>query len=269
MKLCKNISFLVLVVLFSSCTANPLTGKKAMAFIDNSLLFPSSFLEYEQFIAESAVSTETPEAEMVEMVGTRIRSAAEKWLSSEGYGDYLKDYQWEYKLIESNEVNAWCMLGGKIAIYTGILPMAQTEDGLAAVMGHEVAHALLNHSQQRMSAGVLQLLGSVAISVLTRDSSNDVQDIAMGAYGAGSHLLGTLPFSRSHENEADHYGLILMSIAGYNPEEAVSFWERMDSVGGGNLEFLSTHPSDKTRIKQLKKWIPDARNKALELSPDD
>jgi predicted Zn-dependent protease len=239
-----------------------------MAFIDNSVLFPSSFQEYEQFIAESKVIAETPEAEMVEAVGTQIRSAAEKWLSAEGYGDYLQDYRWEYKLIESDTVNAWCMPGGKIAIYTGILPVAQTEDGLAAVMGHEVAHALLNHSQQQASAGVLRLLGSVAVSILTRDSSKDVQDIAMGAYGAGSHILGTLPFSRSHESEADHYGLMLMSIAGYNPEEAISFWERMDSLGGGNIEFLSTHPSDTTRIKQLKEWIPDAKNKAMEVNSD-
>jgi predicted Zn-dependent protease len=269
MKTYKNISLLIFAAFFLSCTANPLTGKKGMAFIDNSVLFPSSFQEYEQFIAESTVITGTPEAEMVERVGTRIRSAAEKWLTAEGYGDYLEDYQWEYKLIESDEVNAWCMPGGKIAIYTGILPVAQSEDSLAAVMGHEVAHALLNHSQQQASAGVLRLLGSVAIVILTKDSSEDVQDIAMGAYGAGSHILGTLPFSRIHESEADHYGLILMSTAGYNPEEAVSFWERMDSLGGGSIEFLSTHPSDKTRIRQLKEWIPEAKDKALELASVD
>jgi predicted Zn-dependent protease len=265
MKIYKSASFLILAVLCFSCTANPLTGKKAMAFVDNSLIFSSSFLEYEQFIAENTIVTGTPEAEMVEMVGTQIREAAEKWLAAEGYGDYLKDYRWEYKLIESNKVNAWCMPGGKIAIYTGILPVAQAEDGLAAVMGHEVAHALLNHGQQQVSAGVLRLLGSVAVSILTKDSSSDVQDIARGAYGAGSQILGTLPLSRSHESEADHYGLMLMSIAGYNPEEAVFFWERMNSLGGGNIEFLSTHPSDTTRIKQLKEWIPDAKNKALEL----
>jgi predicted Zn-dependent protease len=269
MKTYKNISLLILAVLCFSCTANPLTGKRGMAFIDNSVLFPSSFQEYEQFIAENKVITGTPEAEMVESVGNQIKSAAEKWLSAEGYGDYLNDYQWEYKLIESDTVNAWCMPGGKIAIYTGILPVTQTEDSLAAVMGHEVAHALLNHSQQQVSAGVLQKLGFLAIRILLRDSSKDVQDIAIGAYGAGSHILGTLPFSRSHESEADHYGLILMSIAGYNPEEAISFWERMESQSGGNIEFLSTHPSDETRIKQLRKWIPDAKNKALELASVD
>jgi predicted Zn-dependent protease len=261
----KGISLLVLVVLFFSCSANPLTVKKTMAFVDNSLLFPSSFQQYEEFISENEVITGTPHAEMVETVGANIRGAAEKWLAAEGYGDYLKDYNWEYKLIESDEVNAWCMPGGKIAVYTGILPMTQTEDGLATVIGHEVAHALLNHGQQRVSAGVLQGLGSVAVSILTSDSSEEIQDIAAIAYGAGSHLFGTLPFSRSHESEADQYGLMLMSIAGYNPDESVLFWERMASVGSGTIEFLSTHPSDTSRIRQLKEWIPDAKNKAKEL----
>jgi predicted Zn-dependent protease len=266
MKACKSFSFLFLAVLLFSCAPNPLTGKKTIAFVDNSLLFPMAFREYEEFIAENKVITGTPQAQMVERAGTRIREAAEKWLIAEGYGDYLKDYRWEYKLIESKEVNAWCMPGGKIVIYTGILPVTQTEDGLAAVMGHEVAHALLNHGQQRMSAGVMQKLGSVALRIITRDSSKEIQDIAVIAYGAGSQLLGTLPFSRSHESEADHYGLILMAIAGYNPEEAVPFWERMNSLGGGTIEFLSTHPSDTTRIRQLKEWIPEAKDKAKEIA---
>jgi predicted Zn-dependent protease len=265
MKAYKNIAFLVLATLFFSCHANPLTGKKTMAFVDNSILFPSSFQQYEQFISENEVVTDTPQAEMVENVGKKIREAAEKWLAAEGYSDYLKDYRWEYTLIESDQVNAWCMPGGKIVIFTGILPLTQTEDGLATVMGHEVAHALLNHSQQQMSAGVLRTLGSVAVSILTSEISQEAQEIAEFAYGAGSQVLGTLPFSRSHESEADHYGLILMSIAGYNPNEAVPFWERMDSLGGGTLEFLSTHPSDAKRIKQLREWVPEAKKKAKEL----
>jgi predicted Zn-dependent protease len=264
MKAYKNIAVLILAVFFFSCHANPLPGKKTMAFVDNSLLFPSSFQQYEEFISENKVITETQQAEMVETVGKNIREAAEKWLTAEGYSDYLNEYQWEYNLIESEDINAWCMPGGKIVVYNGILPMTQTEDGLAAVMGHEVAHALLNHSQQQMSAEVLRGLGSIAVSILVSEIAQEAQEIADIAYGAGSHLFGTLPFSRSHESEADHYGLILMAIAGYNPEEAVLFWERMDSLGNGSLEFLSTHPSDATRIKQLKEWIPEAKNKAKE-----
>jgi predicted Zn-dependent protease len=230
-----------------------------MAFVSNSELFPMAFQQYEEFISENKVITGTPEAEMVERVGKNIREAAEKWLASQGNSVYLKDYRWEYKLIESDQVNAWCMPGGKIVIYTGILPVTQTEDGLATVMGHEVSHALLNHGQQRMSANLLQQLGATVLSTVT-DS-----DLLMAAYGIGTTLGGTLPFSRSNESEADHYGLILMAIAGYNPDAAVPFWERMSAMGGGTLEFLSTHPSGTTRIRQLQGWVPEARQRAARL----
>jgi predicted Zn-dependent protease len=230
-----------------------------MALVGNSQLFPMAFQEYEKFLSENKVVTGTPQAEMVDRVGRNIRAAAEKWFASEGKSSLLKDYRWEYKLVESKEVNAWCMPGGKIVIYTGILPVTQTEDGLATVMGHEVAHALLNHGQQRMSAGVLQELGGAALSVAT-DSA-----LIMAAYGIGTTLGGTLPFSRGHESEADHYGLILMAIAGYNPEAAVPFWQRMSALGGGTIEFLSTHPSSSTRIRQLQGWVPEAKTKAAQL----
>jgi predicted Zn-dependent protease len=219
-----------------------------------------AFQQYNEFISENKVITGTAQAQMVERVGKKIRASAEKWLASEGKSSYLKDYRWEYKLVESKEVNAWCMPGGKIVIYTGILPVTQNEDGLATVMGHEVAHALLNHGQQRMSAGVLQELGTATVGVVT-DS-----ELLATAFGLGTTVLGTLPFSRSHESEADHYGLILMAIAGYNPNESVPFWQRMSAMGGGGTpEFLSTHPSDSTRIKQLQKWIPEAKQKAASL----
>jgi predicted Zn-dependent protease len=231
-----------------------------MALVSNAELFPMSFQQYAEFIAENKVVTGTSQAQMVERVGINIRTAAEKWFVSEGRSDYLKDYRWEYKLVESDEVNAWCMPGGKIVIYTGILPLTQTEDGLATVMGHEVSHALLNHGQQRMSAGALQQLGADVLSQAT-DST-----LMMAVYGIGTELGGTLPFSRNHESEADHYGLILMAIAGYNPEAAVPFWERMSAMGGGGTpQFLSTHPSDSTRIRQIRDWIPEAKRKAMEL----
>jgi predicted Zn-dependent protease len=157
------------------------------------------------------------------------------------------------------------MPGGKIVVYTGILPVTQTEAGLAVVLGHEVCHALLNHGQQRMSAGVLQELGAAGLSIGTSGLSPTTQSLAMAAYGVGTQLGATLPFSRGHESEADHYGLILMAIAGYNPDEAVPFWERMASMGGGGTpEFLSTHPSDSTRIRQLQGWTAEAKKKAAE-----
>ncbi|MCL1959755.1 MAG: M48 family metallopeptidase [Spirochaetes bacterium] len=251
--------FLVILI-FSGCVTNPLTGKQTMAFVDNNVLFPQSFAEYQQFLNESTVIKNTPEAEMVTRIGTRLAAAAQKWLEREGSSNYLKDYRWEYTLVQDDTVNAWCMPGGKIVVYTGILPVTKTEEGLAVVLAHEVSHALLNHGQQRMSASVLQQLGAVGVIVLTSGSSETTQSLLMTAYGIGSTLLGTLPFSREHESEADHYGLILMSIAGYNPEEAVPFWQRMSSLGGGKTpEFLSTHPSNSTRIRQLQGWIPEAK----------
>ena len=237
-----------------------------MAFVNNSELFPSSFQQYDQFLDENTIITGTAEAAMVNRVGTKLRQAAEKWLATEGQGHYLDDYAWEYNLILSNEVNAWCMPGGKIVVYTGILPVTKDEEGLAVVLGHEVSHALLNHGQQRMSAGVLQQIGATGLSLVTAGGSELTQALAMTAYGAGSQVFGTLPFGRGHENEADHYGLILMAIAGYNPESAVPFWERMSAMGGGGTpEWLSTHPSDTTRINNLRGWVPEAKEKAAQL----
>jgi len=253
----KPIAIFFIILLFFGCVSNPLTGKSTMAFVSNSTLFPMSFSQYDEFLSENIVVTNTAEADMVVRVGRNIAEAAKKWLTSEGYPKYLDDYRWEYNLVIEDTVNAWCMPGGKIVVYTGILPLTQTEEGLAVVLGHEVAHALLNHGQQRMSADVLQQLGAVTLSVFTES------DLLMAAYGLGSTLLGTLPFSRSHESEADHYGLILMAIAGYDPGEAVPFWERMAAMSGGvDLEFLSTHPSSSTRIRQLRDWTPEARQKA-------
>ena len=246
-------------LLFFGCATNPLSGKNTMAFVSNRTLFPTAFSQYYEFLRENTVITNTTESDMVVRIGKNIAEAAQKWLTAEGSPNYLNDYRWEYNLVSDDAVNAWCMPGGKIVVYTGILPVTQTETGLAVVMGHEVAHALLNHGQQRMSASVLQQLGAAALSIMT-DS-----DLIMAAYGVGSALFGTLPFSRSHESEADHYGLILMAIAGYDPGEAVPFWRRMAAMGGGNIEFLSTHPSSSTRINQLTRWTPEARQKAVAL----
>ena len=263
-KLCTVVIIILLVI---GCVTNPLTGKRTMAFFGNSQLFPTAFAQYEEFLNENAVITNTPEAAMVARVGQRIAEAAQKWLIAEGQPNYLDDYRWEYNLVEDDAVNAWCMPGGKIVVYTGILPVTQTELGLAVVMGHEVSHALLNHGQQRMSAGLLQQLGALGLQLGmgVAGLSDETQQLAMAAYGIGTQLGGTLPFSRSNESEADHYGLILMAIAGYDPSEAVPFWERMAAAGGGSsIEFLSTHPSSNTRIRQLRDWTSEAKQKAAE-----
>lgn len=255
------ISICLLTVI--SCATNPFTGKKTMAFVSNDQLFPSAFAQYNQVLKENKVITGTKDSEMITRVGQRIATAAERWLDANGYQGYLDDYKWEYKLIESEQVNAWCMPGGKIAFYTGILPIAQNETGVAAIMGHEVAHALANHGQQRMSAAYIQqglaVAGNVALS-------NDQQalDIFNQSYGIASNVGGMLPFSRSHETEADKIGLYIMAIAGYNPDEAAELWKRMKAKSGGEAppEFFSTHPSNDSRIKNLQTLAPTAKTEA-------
>ena len=255
----------VALVLAISCAENPFTGKSTLALVPNSQILPSAFAQYGTFLKENKVVTGTADANKVVNVGTKIKNAAEKWLNANGYNEYLKDYQWEYKLIENKEVNAWCMPGGKIVVYTGILPVTKDDAGLATVLGHEVSHALANHGQQRMSAGMLQQLGAVGVAAATGSKSQETQQLAMTAYGATTTIGGMLPFSRNHETEADQIGLTLMAIAGYNPEQAVVFWSRMSAASGGKAppEFMSTHPSDRTRIANLRKLVPIAKAEAL------
>ncbi len=251
--------------LFFSCATNPFTGKQNLNFVSNSQLFPSAFQQYGTFLKENKVISGTVDSKRVEAVGLKIKNAAERWLKANGHPEYLNGYQWEYKLIDNKEVNAWCMPGGKIVVYSGILPVTKDEAGLATVMGHEVSHALANHGAQRMSAAQLQQIGAVGVAVATGSQSAEKQKMWQEYYGIGSQVGVMLPFSRSHETEADKIGLTLMAIAGYNPEQAIAFWERMSASSSGNKppEMLSTHPADATRIANLKRLIPEAKAEAL------
>lgn len=251
--------------LFFSCATNPFTGKKSLNLMPNSELFPTSFQQYGTFLKENKVVVGTTDARRVESVGMKIKAAAECWLKVKGLAEYLNGYQWEYKLIENKEVNAWCMPGGKIVVYSGILPVTKDDAGLATVMGHEVSHALSNHGAQRMTASQFQQLGAAGVAIATGNKSAEQQQMWQQYYGLGSQFGVMLPFSRNHETEADKIGLTLMAIAGYNPELAISFWERMASSSNGNkpLEFLSTHPADATRIANLRKLLPEAKAEAL------
>lgn len=259
-KIVASLTFLVLMAV--SCATNPFTGKKTLALIPNSQLFPTSFAQYNQVISEGKVVTGTQQSEMIKRVGQRIAVAAERWLNANGKPGYLNDYKWEYNLIQEDIVNAWCMPGGKIAFYTGILPVAENETAIAVIMGHEVAHALANHGQQRMSASILQQAGAVGLNVALQDDEN----IALynQAYGIGTNIGGMLPFSRSHETEADRIGLYLTAIAGYNPDEGAELWRRMAQASGGQAppEILSTHPANQTRIDNLTALAPQAKAEA-------
>lgn len=262
MNLVKIQLFFGLVLIVVSCATNPFTGKKTMALVPNSQLFPTAFGQYNQFLNENKIIKDTKEAAMIKRVGQRIAVAAERWLDANGKQGYLNDYKWEYNLVNDKTVNAWCMPGGKIVFYTGILPIAENETAIAAVMGHEVAHALANHGQQRMSVGMLQQFGAVAGNFVIKDDTS--KGLFNQAYGIGSQVGVMLPFSRSHETEADKIGLYLTAIAGYNPAEAAELWKRMKSHGGGQAppEFLSTHPSNDSRIQVLEQLVPKAIDEA-------
>lgn len=253
---------LLIAATMISCTSNPLTGKKQMTLLPESELQTMAGNEYRSFLIKSKViaPAQSRDAQSVKQVGERVVAAVKKFYAEKGITDHLKGYNWELNLVDDKAVNAWCMPGGKIVVYTGLFAITQNDAALAVVMGHEVSHALLQHGNQRMSQGMIQQLGGIAIAVAVADKPRETQDIFLNAYGVGSQLGVLLPFSRKHELEADHYGLIFSAMAGYNPEEAVRLWERMEKASAGNkpVEFLSTHPSEGHRIEQLRKFMPEA-----------
>lgn len=254
-------SAIVLLLLSSACQVNHFTGKKNFNAIPNSQLFPMAFAQYDAFLKEHKVITGTSDARQIARVGKNISTAAQRYFIHKGLPNELKDYRWEYHLVENPQKNAWCMPGGKIVFYTGILDIANTEAMVAAIMGHEVAHALANHGGQRMSAGLLQKgIGMLGQQLLKKEPESKQQQI-LKAYGVATTVGAMLPFSRSHESEADKIGLTLMVLAGYSPEAAVVLWQRMSAASSGKAppELLSTHPSNTTRIQNLKRWIPQVK----------
>ena len=210
--------------------------------------------------------TNTTESKQIVTVGNKIKTAAQRWLNSLGHPEYLDGYEWEFNLVQDDAVNAWCMPGGKIVFYTGILPICKNETGIAIVMGHEVAHALANHGGQRMRAGQMQQYGQIGLLLggAASGASAETMQILNQAYGLGTQVGGILPFSRAHEREADKIGLYLAAIAGYNPDEGARLWERMKAHSRGQAppQFLSTHPSSDSRIQSLTELAPDARQMA-------
>ncbi len=258
----KITSFFALAALLIACSKNPLTGKSQLTLLPESELQSMATSEYQKFLSTNKVvsSSNNRDAEMVKRVGQRVTKAVETYYANNGLSEKLAGFKWEYNLVDDKAVNAWCMPGGKIVVYTGILPITQNEAALAAVMGHEVSHALLQHGNQRMSQGLLASVGQVALAVAVANKPQETQNLFLGAYGAGAQVGVLLPFSRKHELEADRYGLIWTAMAGYNPEEAIYLWERMEKASNGQKppEFMSTHPSEGRRIDQIKKYLPEA-----------
>jgi predicted Zn-dependent protease len=247
-------------VLFISCSTVPLTGRSQLNMIPSSEMLTMSYQQYDQFLKENKLSTNQVEVDMVKRIGGNIKQAVEKYMADNKLSDRLNGYNWEFNLVEDEQVNAWCMPGGKVVVYTGILPVTQDETGLAVVMGHEIAHAIAEHGNERMSQQLLQQVGAVGLMVAMKDEPAQTQAIWLSVYGVGTTVGIMLPYSRTHESEADHLGLIFMAMAGYDPHAAPEFWKRMavSKQGGSPPEFLSTHPSDQTRINDITSWIPEA-----------
>ncbi len=250
---------LAAVVLVAACATVPITGRRQLSLIPASEMHSMSYQQYDEVIQASALSTDAEQTAMVKRVGARIQDAVERYMAQQGLSGHLEGYAWEFNLIESDQVNAWCMPGGKVAFYTGILPLCEGETGVAVVMGHEIAHAIAEHGGERMSQGLLTQLGGVALNEALSSKPEQTRELWMTAFAVGSQYGAMLPFSRLHESEADHMGLVFMAMAGYDPREAPVFWERM-AAGGGQKppEFLSTHPSDATRVRKLQEAMPEA-----------
>ncbi len=259
----KNIWVIGLVLLIlSGCVVNSVTGRKQLSLVSESELQAMSLNEYKSFLdSNKVVPPANPNAAMVANVGKRISTAITKYYDAQGKGAVLDGYKWEFNLVESPEVNAWCMPGGKVVVYTGLLPVTQNETALAIVMGHEIAHAIAHHGNERMSEGMLQQLGGSVLEVALAKQPEQTKSIFMTSYGIGSQVGVMLPFSRQQESEADKLGLFFAAMAGYDPQQAIPFWQRMASMGGSKPpEFMSTHPADETRIKKLQEIMPEALN---------
>ena len=255
-----NISLLFFVLQFSSCQKVPLTGRRQLSIVPASEMQSMSYSNYKQFLGTNKLSGNAEQTAMVKRVGQKIQHGVEQYLAQNKLSSRLKGFEWEFNLVESPDVNAWCMPGGKVVVYTGIMPLVKNDAGLATVLGHEIAHAIANHGGERMSQGLVTEMGGMGLSLAMQNKPAQTQALFNTAFNVGSQVGVLLPYSRLHESEADHLGLIFMSIAGYNPNEAVEFWKRMQSQGGGQKppELLSTHPADEKRIQDLKNELPEA-----------
>lgn len=258
----RKLVVLAFIMTFVACATVPLTGRKQMNLLPESQLVGMSLTSYNQFLAQNPpLPASNAQAIQVKEVGDRIARAATKYLRVKGAGDRVAGFKWDFNLVQSNEVNAWCMPGGKVVFYTGILPITQNVDGLAVVMGHEVAHAIARHGNERMSQGLLVQAGGMALDVALSQKPELTRQLFAQAYGLGATVGAVLPFSRLHESEADKMGLAFAAIAGYNIDEAAPFWNRMARVGGGSRppEFLSTHPDPQSRAKAIQEFLPEAK----------
>lgn len=256
---------LVVALIVSSCGGTtgtvPITGRKQKLLVTDEQVLSLSNQQYTDYMKTAKPSTNATNTAMVKRVGQRLATAVETYLRNNGLADETRYYSWEFNLVQENQINAFCMPGGKIVVYEGILPVTQTEAALAIVLGHEIAHAVAKHSAERISNDIRQQYGGQILGAVLQGAgvSTDWQQIGSAAFGLGSKI-GGAAYSRSQESEADHLGLIFAAMAGYDPQVAVGFWQRMASAsGGGSAGLFSDHPADATRIKNIQGWLPEAQ----------
>jgi predicted Zn-dependent protease len=254
------VAIFLICLSFQSCQKVPITGRKQIKLLPASTMAQMGSESYSSFLKENPpVNPPTVQSAMVTNVGMKISAAVEKYMNDNGFAKRIAGYKWEFNTVNSQDINAWCMPGGKVVVYTGILPLTRDDAGLAVVLGHEIAHAIADHGNERMSQQLAIQLGGISLAVAMQQKPQQTQDIFMMAYGVGSQL-GQLAYSRQHELEADKLGLIFMAMAGYDPERAISFWQEMAAKGGTKPpELISTHPSDERRIAQIKSFLPEAK----------
>jgi predicted Zn-dependent protease len=263
MKMNKLIYIFMAILLATACKTVPVTGRKQLNLVPNAMIQEMAFTQYDSVVKASAtLSSFDSRAQMVTRVGTKIQQAVEAYMQQNNMSKDIRNFKWEFNTIQEEMINAWCMPGGKVVVYTGLLPVTQNETGLAVVMGHEIAHAIARHGNERMSEALLVGLGGLVLEEALKEKKEQTQLLFLGLYVVGTKLALELPNSRMQESEADKLGLIFMSMAGYDPGEAVPFWQRMAANNKNRLpEFLSTHPSDETRIKKLTALIPEIKTK--------
>jgi predicted Zn-dependent protease len=251
---------LVTIFLFLACSTVPITGRSRVNLVSDSQVLPASFAQYKGFLAENKLSTDKEKSNQVKNVGAKISKAVDRFMRANSMVSEADSYKWEFNLVNDKTINAWCMPGGKVVFYTGIMPICANENGVAAVMGHEVAHAFAKHGQERMTNSYGQQIGGLLVALGSSGTSEESQQMWNTVYGVGSGL-GMLKYSRVHEQEADRLGLVFMIMAGYDGTEAAEVWVRMseNSNGKAQPQILSTHPSNASRIQDLRTYLPTAR----------
>ena len=250
--------FVAMLLLLSSCGSVPLTGRKQVLLVSDQEVLSSSLTQYSDYMKSAKKSSSKDGAAMVTRVGKKIAAATEQYLKNNGLESEIKNFAWEFNLVNDSQVNAFCMPGGKIVVYEGLMQLVSSDDELAVVVGHEVAHAVAKHSNERMSQQLMAQYGAQILGQALSNKSAAVQQIGNSVYGLGAQYGVMLPFSRKHESEADYMGLVFMAMAGYNPEVAVNFWQKMSAGKSGSTpEFMRTHPSDATRINEIKRHLPE------------